>query len=112
MSTSEASGKDAEKDGVESAQGPSVIELGANAGIAEIKTLHTTLVAALEKKTDIVLHSSKIDTPDTALLQLLSALAIQARKSDLEVRWESPSESIMSAARLLDLDQHMNLPSG
>jgi len=57
----------------------------------------------------IVLDGSHIERIDCAVLQLLSALFIEANESGFDVEWRNPTEALQYAADMTGLKETLHL---
>lgn len=69
--------------------------------IRDVNTLHAELLAGLNSAARVRLVTAELVHVDTAALQLLCAFMLEARQRGIEVEWDTPSEALLSAARLL-----------
>lgn len=69
--------------------------------IRDVNTLHAELLAGLNSAARVRLVTAELVHVDTAALQLLCAFMLEARQRGIEVEWGTPSEALLSAARLL-----------
>lgn len=69
--------------------------------IRDVNTLHAEFLAGLNSAARVRLVTAELVHVDTAALQLLCAFMLEARQRGIEVEWDTPSEALLSAARLL-----------
>lgn len=77
--------------------------LGTHVDIASAHKLWQRLKTCAAKNTDVNLHANKVETIDTAALQLLLAFVRQVRDNGKQVYWKSPSAALLNAAALTGL---------
>lgn len=77
--------------------------------IAIAAGLRDSLLQALQAQLPVVLQADAVSRADTAALQVLTAFLQDARSQGLAVRWETPSEPLRRAARLLGLSDALEL---
>lgn len=80
------------------------VALEAALGIADARTLHEKLNAALAAATPVVMDASRVERLDAAVMQVLTGFCRAARERSLAVTWENPSPSLQQAVRLLGLE--------
>jgi len=73
--------------------------------------LHDTLQAALGAQRPIVLDATHVEHVDTAVLQMLCAFVRAAQASGIGVQWRQPSPALENAARLLNVQTCLVLPT-
>lgn len=77
--------------------------------IANVKDLHARLLDGLQHSTAITLVGSGVERIDTAALQVLCALLHTAKSQGKTVTWQEPSGTLRSSAKLLGLEQILEL---
>lgn len=80
-------------------------------GIRDARRLHECLNHALASSTDVVLDASRIERVDTAVLQVLVGFARALRERGCRLAWHSPSPELLQAARVLGLEQQLEMNS-
>ncbi len=88
-----------------------VVSCGTSMEIGEIADLKKCLLEAVDCRNPVVLDGSEIAKATTGGLQVLTAFAREARDRDIPFRWLDPTEEVVAAARLLDLDRVLELPA-
>lgn len=85
------------------------VTLAESLDISTVRNLHAELKAALGGGDAVSLNGSAVERVDTAALQVLAAMFIDAdgRQSRLELR--SPSEALIRSASLLGIDEYIGL---
>ena len=90
-----------------------VITLEENVRASYVAEMHTRLleVSAAAQKCDgpIRICGSKVESIDTAGVQLVYALIKDLNDNGRECVWSDPSEAIIDTARLLGMCEHLNL---
>ena len=84
-------------------------ELGECMDIDMAAELHRCLKDYAAKQVDVRLNAAKVATIGTSCLQLLLAFVNQLRENGHLVSWQSPSEALIRAARLLGLETKLLL---
>ena len=79
--------------------------------IASVADFHGELSTALETQTEIVLNGTDVDSADTAALQLLCALFMDASAQDINISWEDASQALMDSAKCIGVDETIGLNS-
>ena len=87
----------------------STLVLDEQVRISQSLGLKETLAKLLDTNNSIQIDASKIQKIDTSGLQLLTAFSLEARNKSIALEWNSPSESFLKAANLLDLTKHLCL---
>ena len=87
----------------------SVVTLMPEQTIGEVAGLHTKLLDALHACARVRLVAADVVHIDTATLQMLCAFVLESRQRGIEVEWQTPSEALTTAARLLGLDEVLAL---
>ena len=82
---------------------------GENLDIANATSMHQRLQKSLQKSATIEIKADKVSKADTAGLQLLAALAIEATNRGGSLIWKKPSETLLTTARQLGLSQALML---
>ena len=77
--------------------------------IAGAAKLHAQLVHALVANRPVVLDTAKVERVDTAALQVLTAFFKDAGAQNLTIQWKDPTQAIKTAARLLGLEESLQL---
>lgn len=91
--------------------GSTIITCDERLDISAANTFYEKLLQAIEAESPIVLDASNIEHIDTVGIQLLCTLYQEARSKGIEFRWQQPSDSFRSSARLLGLEECLELPS-
>lgn len=87
------------------------VVLEAALGIRDARVLHEKLDAALNAATAIVVDGSRVERLDAAAMQVLTGFTRAARERGLAFTWQSPSPVLQQAARVLGLEQLLELTS-
>ncbi|MCO6440848.1 MAG: STAS domain-containing protein [Nitrococcus mobilis] len=90
-------------------KGSAVITLLPEQTIRGVKLLHAVLCAVLNGAARVRLAAAEVACVDTATLQLLCAFMLEGRQRGVEVEWDTPSEALSSAARLLGVSEVLAL---
>ena len=85
------------------------VSLGTALDIMHASGLKERLVAALEKKSHIVLISDKVERADTAGLQLIYAFKQEVAAKNKEMSWQKPSDSLLGACEALGMSEALDL---
>lgn len=86
-----------------------VIDCGNSLDIRGIEEFRAGLVHAFEAEKPISLLAKDIDRIDTSGLQILCALVHDAKAKNISVKWESPSQAMLDAARYTGLTESLGL---
>lgn len=86
-----------------------VITLMPEQTIRDIDTLHAELLAGLDAKAGVRLAAAELVQVDTATVQLLCAFMLESRQREVEVEWDTPSETLLLTARLLGVSEVLAL---
>lgn len=92
-----------------SRKSPLQIECEESLDISAAQDLHKKLKKALSEERPIVVNASKVERVDTSILQMFYALSKTAKKQQLALTWQAPSQKFQDAARLLDLEDGLEL---
>ena len=87
----------------------SVVTLMPEQTIRDVTGLHTKLLDGLNGSARVRLVASDVVHIDTVTLQLLCAFVLESRQRGVEVEWETPSEALSIAARLLGISEVLAL---
>jgi ABC-type transporter Mla MlaB component len=87
------------------------ITLANNQGISVVNKLRDRLIKCVAKDTDVNLYASKVETIDTASLQLLLAFVREIKNKGHSVKWHSPSEPLINTASLTGMETELLLPT-
>lgn len=85
------------------------LDLGAKATIVRAEELHAKMESLLQSDHDVEVDASAVEQCDTAALQLLLAFHTELEKIGRTLKWHSPSESTLNAAKLIGLDKPLGL---
>lgn len=88
-----------------------VIVLGESMGNCDTREFCNQL-DAVDAGNDVTVDGSRVADIDISALQLLAALAIQLRNNGHRLLWMSPSESLITTARLSGLAAQLGLDAG
>jgi ABC-type transporter Mla MlaB component len=88
----------------------SAVSCGAILTIAAVCELQISLRESLKSVSLVRLDASKVERVDAAGLQLLCAFVRDAAASGKSIRWNHPSQTLISSAKLLRLDELLVLP--
>nr|WP_305908320.1 STAS domain-containing protein [Methylomarinum sp. Ch1-1]MDP4521142.1 STAS domain-containing protein [Methylomarinum sp. Ch1-1] len=77
--------------------------------IAHVAALHQDMIARLDSREKIEIDASRVNSIDTAVMQLLIVLKISALKAGKEVVIDFPSENFIEAAELLGLAEMLDV---
>lgn len=86
------------------------VVLEAVSGIAGVSELKETLAACLGNGS-VLIDGSKVESIDTAMLQLLAAFAAKLKDDGTPVEWSEPSPNFVKAAEDLNLANCLGLPA-
>lgn len=73
-------------------------------GIQVVSDLKSELESAIEAEGNIVLDASKVESIDTAALQLLVAFVQHAALKKREFEWREPTDAFLDAVKLMGLN--------
>lgn len=85
------------------------VKLTATANIAVAGTLKEILLA--HNNGQVVIDGSSVESIDTSILQLLAALALKLKENGDSLEWSEPSPYLMKAAKDLNLETCLGLPT-
>ncbi|PCJ23934.1 MAG: hypothetical protein COA96_10625 [SAR86 cluster bacterium] len=88
---------------------PSKITLPSTMEIDEATKLHKKLQKSAARGVDINLDAEKVETIDTAILQLLLSFVREVRGNGNSVNWQSPSEPLFKTAEMIGLGAELGL---
>lgn len=77
--------------------------------IAAVSGLHGELKTALETQREIILNGADVEVADTAALQLLCALFMDATAQDITIRWEGASKNLQDSAKQIGVSEIIGL---
>lgn len=89
--------------------GKTTVSLGSALDIMHASSLKERLTASLEKKSQIVLISDKVERVDTAGLQLIYAFRLEAQARKKQVTWKGPSAALLKASDSLGMTSALEL---
>jgi len=87
------------------------IVLTGSLGIAEAEAMHQQFSAILDAQVDISINAADLSRVDAAGVQLLYALAKEAKSRSIKLTWESVSDALTGAASTLGLSEGMGFAS-
>ncbi len=86
-----------------------VVRLSPVLRIADVAELYAQLAPSVQAKGQVAIDASEVETLDTAVFQLLCALAAEHRSRDAKLAWREPSQAFRTGAGLLGLESHLGL---
>ena len=87
------------------------VSLAETLDISTVRNLHADLKAALDNGDPVSLNGSAVARVDTAALQVLAAMFIDADGQQRKYELRSPSEALVHSAALLGIDEYIGLKS-
>lgn len=87
------------------------LDLGAKCTIIRAEELHSQMESLLQSSNDVEIDGSKVEQIDTSGLQLLLSFHQTLTNDGRQILWKSPSESLLSTAKLLGVDTHLAINS-
>jgi phospholipid transport system transporter-binding protein len=88
-----------------------LLDLGAKCTIIRAEELHTQMETLLQSGLDVEIDASKVEQIDTSALQLLLSFHQTLENDGRNVLWKSPSDQLLTTAKLLGVDQHLAINS-
>jgi len=85
------------------------ITLDGVVNIAKADALHHELEEIIKVASPAAIKAETVQRVDTAVLQLLSSFIISMSELELSVTWDGVSEELQVAAKLLGLEEALNL---
>lgn len=85
------------------------VSLGKALDIEHAAIMKERLVAALKKKSRIVLVSDKVEKVDTAGLQLIYAFKLEVETLNKQLSWQKPSKVLKNACHALGMNEALNI---
>lgn len=85
------------------------VSCGTDLNIQNAQGLKERLIKALSKAPTCTLNGSKVERVDSAGMQLLIAFFKEAEQSNVTIKWQAPSESLIKAGRLLGVIEPLKL---
>ena len=86
-----------------------VIDLGDSLTIRDVGELHGRLCAALDLGGDLRIDAGALEQVDAAGIQLLCALARDARNQGFELQWQGVSDRLAAGVRQLGLEAELSV---
>lgn len=86
-----------------------VVQLESALRIGSVAALYAQLRDAIEGAEQITLDAAKVQSTDTASLQLLFAFVREGRERGVEVHWHEPAKQLCRDAQMLGLGVGMGL---
>ena len=90
------------------ATAPSMLTIPADAGIDETVSLRELLAARLDDAS-VTLDGSQVQRIHTSAMQLFLMFCVDRRNAGLKTVWHEPSAPLHAAARVLGLNQSLEL---
>ena len=87
-----------------------VINCESTVDISNAASLYGHLKNAIENQHEVEIHTEHVERVDTAILQLFTAFVMEAKTSNMEVRWKSVSKAFYKSAQLTGLTNELGLP--
>ena len=88
---------------------PATYQLEKTSDISKSEVMHEHLEAFLSKGVDVMIDASNVERIDTSAMQILIALSQTLRKQHLNASIVNPSESFLSAAKLLGIVDEIDI---
>lgn len=88
-----------------------IIDCGESLDVSVIMDFRALILQAMASDDEIIMDAAHLERIDGAAMQLLTALFKDADEAKHAIRWRSPSESLMNAARLSGLCEILHLTS-
>jgi ABC-type transporter Mla MlaB component len=85
--------------------------LGTKCIIIRAEELNTQMETLLQSGLDAEIDAFKVEQIDTSALQLLLSLHQTLANDSRNVLWKSPSEQLITTAKLLGIDKHLAINS-
>jgi len=92
--------------------GSGPVVLDSNPSIQNVEELRQQLVAVSDTISTVVVDASKVESIDTAALQLLAAFVKSVREQSRTVEWRELSDVFHDMADLADLSQWLGIGNG
>lgn len=87
-----------------------VVNCESQVDIGIVVELHDYLKQALQEQQALEIDASQVERIDASVLQLIHGYIREAGRQNLPVSWSGASEAVHAAARLLGLEQALQLP--
>jgi anti-anti-sigma regulatory factor len=87
------------------------LDLGAKCTIIRAEELHTQMETLLQSGHDVEIDASKVEQIDTSALQLLLSFHQTLANDGRNALWKSPSDQLLTTAKLLGLDEYLTMNS-
>ena len=81
------------------------ITLAAHQDLSIISNLQSRLKKCAARQVDVNMIAEKVESIDTATLQLLTSFVQQIRHNGNNISWQSTSPALLDSARLIDLEE-------
>ena len=88
----------------------SSINLEGAVNIAKVESLHHEMEEAFKLALPTIIHASDVSRADTAALQLLVVFIKSMHQAKVKISWSGVSDELVAAAKLLGLEEVLNLP--
>lgn len=85
------------------------VTLPTHLDIASVTEFRPVLLKALESEGAIVVQAAAVQRADALGLQLLLVFKLETERRGVAVSWQAPSDVLVEAAQLIDLDHHLGL---
>ncbi len=85
------------------------VTLPTHLDIASVTEFKPVLLEALNSEGGIVVQAASVARADAIGLQLLLAFKLETQRRGVAMRWQEPSDVLVEAAQLIDLEQHLAL---
>jgi ABC-type transporter Mla MlaB component len=89
--------------------GKTLITLGSTLDVRYAADLKKKMSTLLRRKPPFELDGAQVDRVDTAGLQVLFAFILEARSRGIDITWRMASDSLKTAARLIDLQDQLGI---
>ena len=83
------------------------LDLGAKCTIIRAEELHTQMETLIQSGLDVEIDGSKVEQIDTSALQLLLSFHQTLENDGRNVLWKSPSDKLLTTAKLLGVDKYL-----
>jgi len=85
------------------------IKLEGTVNIAKAEGLFHEMEALFRSGTAVSIHAAEVSKVDTSTLQLIVSFITSMQAGGFAVSWDGVSDELLSSAKLLGLDQALNL---
>ena len=85
------------------------LELPESMDISKVSGFHSTLRDDISQGDEVMFVASDVERADTAFIQLLAAFCADAPSKNISIKWQAPSDALLTSVQQLGLENNLGL---